>query len=102
MANICENKMYFQTSSQEDIATFSEFIKEELRTYVSWEDEKAGEYYQAEVYFDSRWDFPEQEMVEMVDELPNKDDIYIRILSVEEGNYYCAFHTYEGDKWQLQ
>lgn len=102
MANICENKMYFQTSSQEDIVTFSEFIKEELRTYVSWEDEKAGEYYQAEVYFESRWDFPDNLMKEFTDKLKNPDLCYIRVLSIEEANYYCAFHVFEDSKWELR
>jgi hypothetical protein len=52
-----------------------------------------------EVYFDSKWDFPFAAMTEMVEDLPNKDDIYIRVLSVEYGDYYCAFHVYEGDVW---
>ena len=38
----------------------------------------------------------------MVDELPNKDDIYIRVLSVDEPDCYCAFHVYEGGEWELQ
>ena len=75
MANICENKMYFQTSNQEDVETFSEFLREELRTCVSWEDEKVGEYYQAEVYFESRWDFPDNLMKEFTDKL--KHQIYV-------------------------
>ena len=41
-------------------------------------------------------------MIEMVDELPNKDNIYIRVLSVEEADCYCAFHVYEGGEWKLQ
>lgn len=102
MANICENKMYFQTSSQEDIVTFSEFLREELRTCVSWEDEKEGEYYQAEVYFESRWDFPDNLMKEFTDKLKHPDLCYIRVLSIEEGNYYCAFNVFEDGKWELR
>ena len=53
-----------------------------------------------EIYFDSRWDFPIDEMNKMVEDLPNKDDIYIRVLSVEYGEYYCAFHVYDGESWE--
>lgn len=97
MANICENKMYVYSKDPANIKHLREWCKENLDGSLELIDDECFEY-----YFDSRWDFPEQEMIEMVDELPNKDDIYIRVLSVEEANCYCAFHVYEGGEWELQ
>ena len=97
MANICENKMYVYSQDSTNIKHLREWCKENLDGSLELIDDECFEY-----YFDSRWDFPEQEMIEMVDELPNKDDIYIRILSVEEAGCYCAFHVYEGGEWELQ
>ena len=97
MANICENKMYVQSEDLNNVKYLREWCTENLDGYLELIDDKSFEY-----YFDSRWDFPVEEMKEMVDALPNKDDIYIRVLSVEECNYYCAFHTYEGVEWELQ
>lgn len=97
MANICENKMYVYSEDPANITHLREWCKENLDGSLELIDNECFEY-----YFDSRWDFPEQEMMEMVYELPNKDDIYIRVLSVEETNCYCAFHVYEGGEWELQ
>ena len=97
MANICENKMYVCSSDPANVKHLRDWCKENLDGSLELIDDECFEY-----YFDSKWDFPEEEMIEMVDELPNKDDIYIRVLSVEEADCYCAFHTYEGDKWELQ
>jgi hypothetical protein len=41
-----------------------------------------------EVYFDSKWVFPEEKMIELFKSIPNKEDIYMRCLSVEYGMYY--------------
>jgi hypothetical protein len=97
MANICENKMYVYSQDSANIKHLRAWCKENLDGSLELIDDECFEY-----YFDSRWDFPEQEMIEMVDELPNKDDIYIRVLSVEEAGCYCAFHVYEGGEWELQ
>ena len=97
MANICENKMYVYSQDSANIKHLRAWCKENLDGCLELIDDECFEY-----YFDSRWDFPEQEMIEMVDELPNKDDIYIRVLSVEEAGCYCAFHVYEGGEWELQ
>lgn len=97
MANICENKMYVYSADPANIKHLREWCKENLDGSFEPIDNECFEY-----YFDSKWDFPEQEMIEMVDELPNKDDIYIRVLSVEEADCYCAFHVYEGGEWEQQ
>ena len=89
--------MYVDSRDPANIKHLCEWCKENLDGFLEPIDDDCFEY-----YFDSRWDFPEQEMNEMVAELPNKDDIYIRVLSVDEPDCYCAFHVYEGGEWELQ
>lgn len=100
MANLCENKMYISTS---DSLTFQEakaYITEELNGDIVWED-LFGDNLQLECYFESSWDFPDKLMQEMTEKhLCNTDNLFIRVLSVEEGNYYCAFHVFEDGQWK--
>lgn len=96
MADICENKMYVYSEDPANINYLSGWCKSNLDGYPELIDDNSFEY-----YFESRWDFPEKEMKEMVCELPNKKDIYIKVLSVEDTNYYCCFHVYEGDGWYV-
>ena len=97
MANICANKMYVYSVDSANIKHLREWCEENLEGSLDLINDECFE-----CYFDSRWDFPEEEMIEMVDGLPNKDDIYIRVLSVDEPDCYCAFHVYEGGEWELQ
>jgi hypothetical protein len=97
MANICENKMYVESTDVSNIEYIIPYVKEELQASIEVIDDFAFE-----CYFDSKWDFPIKIMEEFVKGIPNKDDIYIRVLSVEEGNYYCAFHVYEGEEWEYK
>ena len=102
MANICENKMYISTT---DSLTFQEvktYITDELNADISWEDHFEEEL-QLECYFVSRWDFPDQLMQDMTDKhIRNTDNLFIRVLSIEECNYYCAFHVFEDGEWKLK
>ena len=97
MANICENKLTVLSSDIKNI----NYI---LKYFDNWKSANIAitEKDYAVIYFDSKWDFPSTEMNEMVKEIPNKEDIDITVLSVEEGEYYCAFHTYRGDTWEYQ
>ena len=55
-----------------------------------------------ESQFDSKWSFPEEEMKELFNGLPNKDEIYMRCLSVEYGCRYVEYHECEGKEgWYL-
>lgn len=97
MANICENKMYVETNNVSNIEYIIPYMKDTWGASIEVIDDFAFE-----CYFESRWDFPLKGMEDFVKEIPNKDDIYIRVLSVEEGNYYCAFHVYEGEEWEYK
>ena len=52
-----------------------------------------------EYYFDSRLDFPKEAMQQMTDSIKDTEGLYIRVLSVEECNYYAAFNVFEDGVW---
>ena len=97
MANICDNKMYVLSEVPENIKYIKEYMKNWNGADIEDIDDDSFE-----VYFSSRWDFPLTEMNEMVEKIPDKEDIFIRVLSVEESTCYCAFHLYEGKEWEYQ
>ena len=97
MANTCENTMHFYTTSKENI----EYTKEWFNKNLPQGDVVADNDF-VDVYFDSKWTFPEELMNKFYQDIPNKDDINIVVLSVEWGCYYCAFHTCDEDGWILE
>lgn len=97
MANTCENTMHFYTTSKENI----EYTKEWFNKNLPHSDVEADNDC-IDVYFDSKWTFPEELMDTFYQYIPNKDDIDIVVLSVEWGCYYCAFHTCDEDGWKLE
>ena len=38
-------------------------------------------------------------MQEFVGGIPNKEDIYIRVMSIEYGCYYHEMMIYDGEEW---
>lgn len=101
MANICENKMYISTPDSSTFQEVKTYITDELHGDIAWED-RLEDKFQLECYFESKWDFPDNLMKEFTDKLKHPDSCYIRVLSIEEGNYYCAFHVFEDSKWELR
>lgn len=95
MANVCQNNMFVQSEDSRNLDHIEKFMRSWAYVEIESTDDEI-----LEIYFDSRWDFPIDEMNKMVEDLPNKDDIYIRVLSVEYGEYYCAFHVYDGESWE--
>lgn len=77
MANICDNTFYACSEDRQNIEAIINFFNG--WSYADIED--SGE--SVDVYFESRWDFPEEEMKKLYESLPNKKDIYMRCLSVE-------------------
>lgn len=94
MANICENTLYAASNYEDNLSYIYNYFNDEYK--FEWD---LG-YYEddcIELYFFSKWSFPEEEMQKFIKGIPNKDDIYIRCLSVEYGCEYVAFHKWEGD-----
>ena len=85
MANICENTLRVYSENSENLEYIENFFKDL--------DENL------EVYFDSRWRFPEKEMDKLYVNLPDKSNIDMTCLSVEWGCLYCQFHSCDKDGW---
>ncbi len=96
MANICENELQIHVEDYDNLTVITKFFKE-----IGADIDDVGDN-DIVVYFDSKWDFPEEQMNELYKSLPNKDDVDMTCLSVEWGNYYCAFHTCNSEGWVLQ
>lgn len=94
MANICDNTLRVYTESKENIEYIEKF-------FGKWGDVKKVDSNNIEAYFDSKWEFPEEEMNKLYEGLPNKEDIDMICLSVEWGCLYCEFHHCTSDGWHF-
>ena len=97
MANICSNELHVYTEDKNNKEYIIKFMNDNFDTDV---EEISDDY--LEIYFDSKWDFPEELMDELYEGLPNKEDIDMTCLSVEWGCFYCAFHTCDKDGWTIE
>ena len=94
MANICTNLMYVCSEDRQNIDTIISFFHN--WPYADIED--SGE--SVDVYFDSKWWFPEEEMNKLYESIPNKADIYMRCLSYEFCNLYHALWICDENGWR--
>lgn len=95
MANICDNTLYAYSEDKNNIEYISNYFK---TNYPNESNIEEGED-MLDIYFESNWVFPKEDMNNMIKDLPNKDDIYIRCLSVEYGCLYHELWVYEGEEW---
>lgn len=84
MANICDNTFYAYSEDKSNLNTIIEFVKTLEDTDITYDDESIS------AYFSSNWCFPEDDMNNLFESIPNKQDIYMRCLSVEYG---CLYHA---------
>lgn len=95
MANICNNEFYLTSNDFANIKYAKEwFENSDLDCYTEVIDDDC-----IEVNFSSKWTFPDELMQEFVDGIPNKEDIYIRVMSIEYGCYYHEMRIYDGEEW---
>ena len=92
MANICENTLRVYSENSENLKYVEAFFKD-LGDVERVDDENL------EVYFDSKWRFPEGEMNELYTNLPDKNSINMTCLSVEWGCLYCQFYSCNKGGW---
>jgi len=95
MANICENTLQVYSEKPENLKCVESFFKD-------WGDIEKVDEENLEIYFDSKWTFPEEEMDKLYVELPDKSNISMTCLSVEWGCLYCQFHTCDEDGWTAE
>lgn len=97
MANICNNKMYVNSPNKESLQQIQEFMENwGMDSILEEIDEETFEY-----YFDSNWNFPKTDMQKMTDSIKDTEDLYIRVLSIEEGNYYAEYNVFENGRWNV-
>lgn len=94
MANICTNTMYVESETRENLDAVITFFNNNIKYY---DREDNGD--SLDIFFDSRWVFPEELMEELFEAIPNKSDIYMRCLSVEYGCMYHALWYCDKDGW---
>lgn len=97
MANICSNELHVYTEDKDNKECIIKFMND---TFDSDIEEVPDDH--LEIYFSSRWVFPEELMDELYEKIPNKDDIDMTCLSVEWGCFYCQFHTCDKDGWTAE
>lgn len=96
MANICDNTLYVYSEDPENI----KYIKDWFRDYDKYADIEMSDDVSFNIYFESRWIFPKKDMDKLFENIPNKEDIYMRCLSVEYGNDYVSLYKCEDeDGW---
>lgn len=96
MANICDNTLRCYSNNIKNIEYIKNFFKNRALEIEECDNENI------EVYFDSKWTFPEEEMNKLYLNIPDKDDIDMTCLSVEWGCLYCEFHTCDINGWVKQ
>ena len=79
MANICQNELHILTNDEANEAAITKWFKENFN-YYNIEGSDSEELI---VYFDSKWDFPEQLMEGLANSIPNKENVSMVCLSVE-------------------
>lgn len=94
MANICDNTLRVYSEDYNNI----EYIKDFFDSKGDVEESTNNE---LNIFFDSKWTFPDDLMDKLYNNLPNKQDINMTCLSVEWGNLYCEFHYCDSDGWHL-
>ena len=95
MANICDNTFYTASENKKNIETIINFFEKEFPDC----DYDYGDS-SVDIYFSSKWTFPEEAMNKLYDSIPDKSDIYMRCLSVEYGCLYHALWVCDSDGWK--
>ena len=98
MANICTNKLYLSTK---DKRSGNNLIESIINSFYCCDVQpfENDEVINCEMEFDSNWTFPHKKMEELTNELPQGNDLYIRVLSYEFGCEYVGFNIYAGGGW---
>lgn len=94
MANICNNLFYAYSEDKNNLNTIKEFFENWESADIEESDENI------DILFDSKWTFPEENMEELFQLIPNKEDIYMRCLSYEFGNMYYSLWECDKDGWR--
>lgn len=95
MANICDNTFYAYSEDLSNLEVIEDFFKDWSNACI----ERCGN--DINCYFESKWTFPKEEMNRLYEKIPNKNDIYMRCLSVEYGCLYHALWICDANGWTV-
>lgn len=98
MANICNNELRVYSENPKNLEYIMNFFSENWHYFDLDEVDEEN----ITITFESKWDFPETKMIEMVKNLPDKENINMTCLSVEWGCLYSAFHYYQDGRWNYE
>lgn len=96
MANYATNLFFASTENEADLEKVEKFLDENFEVF----QERTEEFVEAE--FESRWDYPENLINELISSLEKPNDIYIRVLCYELCNEYVTFRTYSQGEWDIK
>lgn len=96
MANYATNIFHASTENEQDLDKIEAFLDENFNGYVERNDDTIN------AEFDSRWEYPEKEIDELIALLDAKDKIYIRILTYELEDEYVSFRIFSQGKWDIK
>ena len=94
MANICDNTLFVFSEDRENLDTVIKFFDSNIIYYGCDDNDDS-----LDIFFDSKWTFPEELMQELYEVIPNQSDIYMRCLSVEYGCMYHALWYCDESGW---
>ena len=97
MANICTNLLYLSTGNKELGKSIVNSLRESFE--CSDGETRYEDNFDCKMEFYSRWIFPQKEMEELTKDLPEDNDLYIRVLSFEFGCEYVGYNVYAGGGW---
>jgi hypothetical protein len=95
MANTCDNTFYAYSEDENNIHAIIKFFEE---FYKGCDYEHDNDH--IDVYFESKWSFPLKYMEMLLHKIPNKDDIYMRCLSLDLENLYHELWISDGTDWE--
>lgn len=100
MANICENRLS-ATGTVDQLDKLSNLIKMEFEIY-SEDFIENDQNNQLELYFDSKWTFPEGEFKKITGALPDTNGLCIRVVSDEPAMNYLQQSIFQDGKWSYE
>ncbi len=97
MANYATNIFFASTENENDLNKIEKYLNETFYDcYLErWDECIDGE-------FESRWDYPEELMNKLFDQLEEKDKLYCRVLTHELANEYVSFRMFTNGEWDIR
>lgn len=97
MANYAINLFFASTENEKDLEKIEQFL-----------DKNFGDCFMSvddcflEAEFESRWEYPESLIDELIASLEEKDKVYIRVLTHELANEYVSFRIFSDGEWDIR